>query len=240
MGGQGLAIAGIVTGGLGTVMPVVPGILIALLLPALSSVRESARRSLSSANMKQSSLGAMMYQEEHGRLPMAADDTEGPPVSWRVALAPYLEDPTAMAYDRGQPWDGPANRGLAERTPQIFANPNLPTPGITNYLVLVGDQTAFPPDEPATRLEAPSMTILFVEADEDRAVAWSEPRDLDYNPDDPHRGLGNFRPGVFLAGFGDASVQTLSSDIDADLLRALISRTAQDNRAAESHFFDIK
>ena len=48
------------------------GILVALLLPALGTVRESARRSTCTANQKQLALAIKTYEERRGMLPAAA------------------------------------------------------------------------------------------------------------------------------------------------------------------------
>ncbi|QDU59677.1 hypothetical protein Pan216_05090 [Planctomycetes bacterium Pan216] len=47
------------------------GVLVSLLLPAVQSARESARRSLCSNHLKQLSLGLLNYEEKHGVFPPA-------------------------------------------------------------------------------------------------------------------------------------------------------------------------
>ena len=118
--------------------------------------------------------------------------------------------------------------------PAVFQNPNLMTPGVTNYLVLAGNETAFPPNEPVRDLRAASQTILIVEADEDRAVPWTKPQDIDYDPNVPLNGLGNFRPGVFVVSFADSSARSIPSDIDPEVFRAMVTRTEEDNGAIGS------
>ena len=48
------------------------GILIALLLPAVQSAREAARRAHCSNNLRQLALGVLQYEEAHGIFPPAA------------------------------------------------------------------------------------------------------------------------------------------------------------------------
>ena len=50
------------------------------------------------------------------------------------------------AYDFGEPWDGPNNRRLIARMPDIFRCPtdsHAPA-GTTNYVAVVGNETAWP------------------------------------------------------------------------------------------------
>ncbi len=72
------------------------GILVLLLLPAVSHVRMTARRSACASNLRQIGVALHLYANEHeGRLPETADagidpDT-GESRSWVFALAPYLD-----------------------------------------------------------------------------------------------------------------------------------------------------
>lgn len=89
------------------------GVLIALLMPAVQSAREAARRISCTNNLKQLTLAALNYEQTHGQLPRAgivdqtfrittlSDGTEKPyPVydqhsgkmlSWMVQILPYIE-----------------------------------------------------------------------------------------------------------------------------------------------------
>ena len=55
------------------------GVLISLLLPAVQSAREAARRANCISNMKQVALGGMMYEQSFGRLPPAVWSGINPP-----------------------------------------------------------------------------------------------------------------------------------------------------------------
>ena len=67
---------------------------------------------------------------------------------------------------------------------------------------------------------APSNTIMVVGgAADDRAVVWTQPEDLKYDPANPAAGLGGHFDKEFLAVFADGSVRYLQLDIDADTLR---------------------
>jgi prepilin-type N-terminal cleavage/methylation domain-containing protein len=76
-------------------------VLIGLLLPAVQSAREAARRTSCSGNMRQVGLACLQYHESRGFLPPArlADQH----VSWAVLILPFLEQ--QAGYDL---WDLPA------------------------------------------------------------------------------------------------------------------------------------
>jgi prepilin-type processing-associated H-X9-DG protein len=63
--GNGMAIAGLVTGYIGIVLPVIAGILAAMLLPAVATARERARRVRCSSNEHQVLLATKMYAVDH-------------------------------------------------------------------------------------------------------------------------------------------------------------------------------
>jgi prepilin-type N-terminal cleavage/methylation domain-containing protein len=65
------------------------GVLIALLLPAVQKVRESAQRIRCGNNLKQIGLAVHLYHNDFDRLPPARNWDSG--VSWAVILLPYLE-----------------------------------------------------------------------------------------------------------------------------------------------------
>jgi prepilin-type N-terminal cleavage/methylation domain-containing protein/prepilin-type processing-associated H-X9-DG protein len=74
------------------------GILIALLLPAVQSAREAARRSQCSNNLKQYGLGLHNYHDVHRMFPPGGhrghpNDTP-PHTGWAVRILPYLEQST--------------------------------------------------------------------------------------------------------------------------------------------------
>jgi prepilin-type N-terminal cleavage/methylation domain-containing protein len=78
------------------------GVLVSLLLPAVQSARESARRSQCSNNLKQIGLGMHSYADTWSRLPSAlmggttgATDDDG--WSWATAILPFVEQQATFA-----------------------------------------------------------------------------------------------------------------------------------------------
>ena len=69
------------------------GILVALLLPAIGSVRESAMRTQCASNMRQLGLAMLLYTDKHsGKMPPSTCTIEGEELAWIDLLAPYIED----------------------------------------------------------------------------------------------------------------------------------------------------
>jgi hypothetical protein len=220
--GRGMAITGIVTGSIGTVI-MVPAILVALLLPAIQAAREAARRNQSMNQLKQISIGLQIYETARMQFPAAgnvnAPAAGGRQLSWRVHILPYVEE--TVLYEQfhlDEPWDSEHNLALAKQTPFVYQDPNgrLP-PGHTAYLAVTGPQTAFGDGKrgPQTReiTDGVANTIFIVEVDPEAAVPWTKPDDYVLDPNDPTRGLGNGRFGGFLGAFGDGSVQFFSEGL---------------------------
>ena len=101
----------------------------------------------------------------------------------RVLILPYIEaNDVYNSYRFDEPWDGPNNRTLSHRMPKIFALHGDWTPEstISNYLAVVGPETAWPGSSTITSkdvADGTSSTILIVE-NRGAGVQWMEPRDL--------------------------------------------------------------
>lgn len=231
--GQGLAIAGIVMGSLGcTVMFL--AVLIALLLPAVQSAREAARRAQCVNNLKQIALAVHNYHSTYDCLPpQAITDPDGKPLlSWRVALLPFLEQSNLYGqFHLNEPWDSPHNKPLVDQMPATFRCPSevLVQPGMTSYEAVVGPHTVFPGGTGRKRFvsfadvtDGTSNTLLVAEAR--KPVPWSAPFDTPFNPQIPMSGLGSRHPGVFYAAFADGSIKFLKTTIPPATLQMLLTR----------------
>jgi hypothetical protein len=137
--------------------------------------------------------------------------------------------------------------------PRVFAHEGVPI-GLTNFLVFVGDDTAFPvPENPSAnsglRLrdipDGLSNTILIAQADRDFAAAWTRPQDIAYDPLNPLNGVGNIGPEEFYVVFADAHVEAIPNKIPAAMFHHLVTRNdglprvlaAQDVAVAGVHAF---
>ena len=172
------------------------------------------------------------YHDTHGEYPPAyLVGPDGRPWhSWRVLILPYIEGHKIYdAYHWDEPWDGPNNRKLAERMPRMFAFSSDSIPGntTTNYLAIVGAQTAWPgvnstgADDVKDGL---GQTVLVVE-NRGAKVHWMEPRDLDFATMD----FEFDRPNGLGSPYADPAVAMLDGSIvrlrrtRPDALKALLT-----------------
>jgi prepilin-type N-terminal cleavage/methylation domain-containing protein/prepilin-type processing-associated H-X9-DG protein len=73
------------------------GILVALLLPAIQSAREAARRTECQNNLKNIALACLNYESAKGELPPGSVNTsvvQGSGLGWPVQILPYVEEST--------------------------------------------------------------------------------------------------------------------------------------------------
>ena len=213
------------------------GILVALLLPAVQAAREAARRTQSMNNMKQLMLALFMYEDAKKSFPPnAIYSAEGKPLlSWRVAILPYIDQQQLYnQFHLNESWDSDHNKPLVAQMPTVFEDPsyNLP-PGKTPYLGMVGDQCAFDGTDKGLRLQdfadGNSKTVVLVSANPDRAVEWTKPDDLKFDPDHPLVGLAATpHPGIWIAAFADGHVGFVSNDADVQTVKAIMTRNGHE------------
>jgi hypothetical protein len=178
------------------------------------------------------------YHDVNGHFPTAVSfDKEGKKtrLSWRVHLLPYIPATGPALYKEfhlDEPWDSEHNKTLIPKLPPIYksvpANPKLVAAGKTKIVAPLGEGTIFPNKNEATDIahitDGTSNTIMLIEADDDHAVVWTKPDDLEIDLKKPLAGL-ELQPGdAFLALFADGSVHCLRKTIDTKTLAALFTR----------------
>jgi hypothetical protein len=170
------------------------------------------------------------YWEDYGELPPAAlVSKDGKPLlSWRVLLLPYVgEAKLFREFKHAEPWDSPHNKKLLARMPRVFA----PVRGgggeahATLWQVFTGPGTIFEGSR-GCRVsdirDGTSNTVLVVEAS--RAVPWTKPEDLPYDPKGPLPKLGSMFPGQFLFATADGAVFRGRRDFPERVMRLAITR----------------
>lgn len=159
------------------------GLGIYLAIPFISQKASLAAQRSDSGNMIAIAQALNAYALRHGSYPtpIVKDNNGMPLYSWRVLILPFLgyED----LYDRfqlDQPFDSPANLSLALEMPKVFASSFSGAGNFqqTNYALLVGAGTLFPPTGPLSPADAEDPTILVVETT-DGMCSWTEPMDID-------------------------------------------------------------
>ena len=124
------------------------GVGVAILVPAIRSAREAARRASCQCNLKQIGLALHNYLAAYGSFPPAYTvDADGRPMhSWRALILASFEAGAPVEYDFDEPWDGPNNRKLIESIAHVYRCPSdAESPlGTTNYVAVLGDATLWP------------------------------------------------------------------------------------------------
>lgn len=211
------------------------GILGGMLLPAVQSARIASGRMSASNNMKQIMLAMHNYHSAYKQLPVSAimDDDGKPLLSWRVAILPFIEEQELYEqFHLDEPWDSEHNLPLSKKLPAVYRPPGkrLP-PGTTTYQAFVGKGLAMEPLKVMRFrdiLDGLSNTVLIVETNDEAAVPWSKPVDLEIDMDKPLANLGNARQGGFHVGLGDGAVVFITKNIDPDLFKGLMTRAGRE------------
>jgi hypothetical protein len=204
------------------------GSLVGMLLPAVQQAREAARRTQSMNNLRQIALACLNYEAAYRKFPRNIVDADGNPLlSWRVAILPFLEENDLYEqFNLEEPWNSVHNLQLLNRMPRAFKNPNFASEQETVYLGFRGEGTVFGNEEVsfAKIVDGSSNTILAVEANIEAAVEWSRPADIPFAAEDQVSGVGQLRPGGFLAAFCDGSTRFISQSLKQQALKRLIQR----------------
>ena len=202
------------------------GVLAGLLLPAVQSAREAARRMQSSNNLKQIVLAMHNHESAYKRLPVRATrDANGKPLlSWRVAILPFIEQNNLyQQFNLDEPWDSDHNIRLLEKMPAVFKHPAFKGPeGHTVYLAPYRKGTIWTSEKPMFReiSDGTSNTIAYFEVNDEHAVPWTQPIDMDLDESDI---FAFFRMPVSNVSMFDGSVRAISKSIDRVVLDALIT-----------------
>jgi len=131
------------------------GLLIALLLPAVQSTRESARRTQCTNNLKQITLGLHTHESSRQQFPSRINSFT-PRSSWLIQLLPFIEQ---------QPLYDEIQRGVLENGTQTLPDGPMPWQGAfstgARFAPFWRTLDAFIcPSDPASRASAPAATML--------------------------------------------------------------------------------
>ena len=149
---------------------------------------------------------------------------------------PYLDQ--EELYDQfklDEPWDSAHNLPLLEQMPLNYRDPLLHLkPGFTNYLVPVGEKTAFSNKEGMSYRDikdGTSSTLMVVGVTPKHAVPWTKPNDLQVEQERPTKGLFDDQHSMFLGAMCDGSARAYSNETDQETLWRLLG--ANDGEVVE-------
>jgi hypothetical protein len=203
---------------------------------AIKQAREAARSMTCESRLNQLHLAFHNYHDTYGCFPPAyvADAAGKPMHSWRVLILPFIDGGHLyQQYRFDEPWNSPSNQKLANEIGVPFHcinNEHEDSSPLTDYVVIVGDETLFPGPNPTAIgdiRDGPENTILLAEiANSD--IHWMEPRDLDademsFTINDPVRpSISGPHPNGPAVVFVDRlSAYRIDSSVRPETLRAL-------------------
>ena len=224
-----------------------------MVIPALPA-RQVSSRALN--NMRNVGLAIQNFATSNeGQLPPPVSGE--PPVSWRVALLPALDNSQLFkTYRNDLAWNVEPNASIARIRLETYLCPeHRPQQDVlgryySSFALITGPGTIFPPEGPLTlnavcEGDGASMTLLLVEAC-GQNIVWTEPRDLDLTPV-PKAGsakpeppdLGNLmswhHDGGTIVAFADGSVRIVSKRIDPTVLKKLTTPNGGESDSPSSY-----
>jgi Protein of unknown function (DUF1559) len=156
-------------------------------------------------------------------------------LSWRVHILQYLgQEELFSRFHLNEPWDSPHNKALITRMPAIYrpADAKLAAQGKTRMVAALGDKLITTKNGKPTRIreitDGTSNTIMLVEADDQHAVVWTKPGELEVDLAKPLTGLKIHPPGGFLVVMADGHVRFLRAGIAPTTLAALFTRAGNE------------
>ncbi len=205
------------------------GIATGLLLPAVQSARESARRFQSMNNLKQILLAGHNFESANKTWP--GDKPRGTPpdqpakLSWRVHILPYIEQNALyQQFHLDEPWDSEHNIKLLDQMPKTYEHPSVKLKkGYTLYQMPTGQNLIGQTQNPvrfASVTDGLSNTIAIIETSAAAAKPWTKPEDVNPLEDLTVFHISN---GNFIIGIADGSVRTLPATVREEILKAMLT-----------------
>jgi hypothetical protein len=208
---------------------------------AWPTVKNSMRRAAQARdleNMKSIVEGLNAYCDRYGTYPppVVVGDSGVRLYSWRVLILPFMgyED-LYKSFELSQAWDSPSNMNLVRLMPTEFASPNSADAlgsSETNYVLITGAGTLFPPSGPLSHSNIDKHTILLVETN--NSTVWSMPGDIDISRglkvgNKAMKEIGGLHSGSFTAVTVDKESMRIPSDVPQIVLDALVTPNGGEN-----------
>jgi hypothetical protein len=183
--------------------------------------------------LKQLGLAMLNYHDTYRRFPVAGpedrfDDQGHPRLSWRVHLLPFLQQqPLYDKFRLNEPWDSPHNKALIRFMPQVFRTPADPADSTTTRMVtIVGEGTLFDPalkQRMADVRDGTAQTLLIIHVGRDKAVPWTKPEDVRFDPSQPLACLGTISSRGIPFVRVDGAVHVFSPNVSPFVFSAMVT-----------------
>lgn len=174
-------------------------------------------------NLKQILLAMHQYQDQHRSLPPGGEGK----LSWRVRILPMLGyDNLYRQFKLDEPWNSEHNKQLISQMPAIYKSTSADA--LTSIMVFVGEGALYEGSQPPSIrgiTDGTVHTIAVVVAGADKAVPWTKPVDVRFNPSDPYSELGDIGNVLVYATADGAVFSRGKSSVPAGTLKALITKS---------------
>jgi len=199
-----------------------------------SAIVEASQRS-DLNNMRQIAEALNAYCARYGTYPTpAVTDANGVKLySWRVLILPFLGyESEYELFQKDQAWDSPANASLISRMPPVFASDNSNDALAnfeSNYSLLLGTGTLFPPQGPLGKADAKDKPTILVVETRNSGASWTQPSDIDISVyglkvlQKPMQSIGGLHGDVVLAVDTDENELKLPISTPQSVLDALVT-----------------
>jgi len=193
-------------------------------------------------------LGVINYESAFKVFPIAKnldsfDKDDRPKVSWRVHILPFMNQRALYEmFKLNEPWDSPHNLQLLQKMPDFYRDPSDPVDSTKTRIVrLTGPETPFneigPGPRPREFTDGQATTLVLVCCGADKAVPWTKPDDLPFDPANPVGCLGRIDGPFILGAFADNHVVSLDIKIPPEVFKSYV--THQGNEVIEPNAFLI-
>jgi RNA polymerase sigma factor (sigma-70 family) len=196
--------------------------------------RETVLIVRSATNLNRIGKAVIAYREANDdNFPAAAiSDPDGTPLlSWRVAILPYLGESEKALYAQfnlSEPWDGPNNKALLVKMPQVFApvvaKDDEKGKNLTHYLGFVGGGALFDLKQKVnikSVFDGTSNTLIVAEAV--TGVPWTKPDDLTFTGESLMPQLGGQLKEGFVGLTADGATRRFKKSVNPNLLVQMIT-----------------
>lgn len=208
------------------------------------NARRGAKRNTEAGRLQQLFGAFLNYEEIHGRFPPAsvADHTGRPAHSWRVLLLPFLgHDALYREYDFREPWDGPHNRRLWGRMPDVFHCARSSDAEHTCFVAIIDDHGFWRNNGEVRASHVKDgliVSVMFVRHP-DSDIRWTEPRDLDWADLKASINQAKGDSGAkMLFMFGSGMAREIPLELGADRIHGIITIDGGEDVAALGIFKD--
>ena len=206
--------------------------------PKLKQSIQRAAQGRDLDNLKSIAAALNAYADRNGTYPPpVVFDVRGKPLySWRVLILPFLGyDDLYKQFELSQPWDSVANSNLHRAMPSEFASPNSPDASNnneTNYVLITGPGTLFPPSGPLSPKNLDNPTLLVVETKNN--TIWCQPGDIDIGRrfrvgNKPMVDVGGLHNSSFTAVTVDEEGMRIPSNVPQNVLDAIVTPNGGEN-----------